>query len=128
MTDTITFWGEVLSVILSITASVFCFFVYWQYRLRKSAVGWLALALSLAIILVSGLLSFAAANDQNLGQWMDSYNWVILVSISMLQLYAFWKMMGSYDEESKTEYEAVGRLFKLKQKQIGKVAQGQKKR
>jgi len=88
--------------------------------MRKSAIGWLALSFSLALMLVRRLLSVTSENDLGVMQWMDNNEWVLLVAISILQLYAFWKMMGAYGDESKLEFEAVGRLFKLKEKQLGK--------
>jgi len=126
MDETGAFLGNVLAVILSIAAIIFCYYVYRQYRLRASSIGWLALSLSLAIILVRRLLVFRAASDAALAQWMDSNEWMILVAISVLQLYAFWRIMGAYNEESRTEFEAVGRLFRLKQKQSGNPLAGRK--
>ena len=125
MDETAVFWGNALAIVLSLAAIIFCFYIYQQYRLRKSAIGWLALSISLAIILARRLLVLWATNDIGISQWMDSYEWLILAAISVLQLYAFWKMMGAYGEERKLEINAVDRLLKLKEKHAGKIGLGQ---
>ena len=120
----LSFWGDFLAIAVALVSIVFCFLVYWQYRMRKSAIGWLVLSFSLVLMLVRRLRSVASANDAGVRQFMAYNEWAILVAISMLQLYAFWKILGAYGDESKSEYEAVGRLFKLREKQMGKPKSG----
>jgi len=96
----------VVVAFLSAAAAYFSYRVYEVYRDKRAAIGWLAVTISLVIMLVRRLLDFyAIANPaSSLAMIFDSYDWAILSAVSLTQIYAFLKvreLVVALDDERK---------------------------
>ena len=102
--------------VLSAAATYFAYRIYDAYKDKTAAIGWLAVTISLIIMLVRRMFSFYAAfaPSSELAMLFDSYDWLILCAISLTQIYAFWKVK-SLLEELELEKRKVEALSKSKE-------------
>lgn len=106
---------DLLVAALSLIATYFACLVYGIYRHKNSAIGWLAIAVSMAIISFHHLVSSYSDMfpSSQVAQLFNSFEWVVLLAISLVQIYAFWKVKSIYDEQARVEEETMARIRKF---------------
>jgi hypothetical protein len=110
--STIYFYGGVFSIFVASAVVFLAYELYRHFRYQRSNIGWLAIAIATAMMLLRSILYLASAAGVKSGalETFFLYDWIFSAASSVVLLYAFWKLRKGFEEERQVEEETMMRI------------------